>query len=72
MRGRPNCRHLDNYRGCRILHGRGRIERFFGVRPNCVLTQAMPPQDGEWTCDEQAPFPRPAPPTTPPPAPRKK
>lgn len=55
----PNCQHLDNYRTCRILHGQGRIQRALGIRPGCVLDQEMPPQDGEWTCDEQKPFPQP-------------
>lgn len=59
MLGRPDCQHLDNYRTCRILHGQGRIQRALGIRPRCVLDQEMPPQDGEWTCDEQKPFPRP-------------
>jgi hypothetical protein len=69
MRCAPNCQHLDNYGACRILHGQGRIEKFFGVRPNCILDQTMPPRDGEWTCDEQKPYPRPAGPA---PMPRKK
>lgn len=59
-RGAPNCQHLDNFRACRIFHDQLRILKFFGVRPACVLDNPSPPRDGDWTCDDQKPYPRPA------------
>jgi hypothetical protein len=58
--------HLDNYGDCRILHGQNWFERFLRVRPRCVLMRQMPPRDGEWTCDDQEPYPRPPGPPPPP------
>lgn len=69
MRGPPNCQHLDNYRSCRILHGQGLIGRLLGMRPGCILDRGFPPRDGQWTCADQKPHPRPAAPA---PTPRKK
>jgi hypothetical protein len=65
----PNCQHLDNWRACRIMHGQLTVLKWLGVRPACVLDNPDPPRDGDWTCDEQKPFPRPA---GPPPMPGKR
>jgi hypothetical protein len=62
MRGRPNCQHLDNYRRCRIHPATSWWDRLFRLRPRCVLDGVMPPIDGGWTCMDQKPYPRPAPP----------
>lgn len=61
--GRPNCRHLDNYRRCRVHPLLPWWIRWLapGGRPICLLDRE-PPQDGEATCPDQRPRPRPAPP----------
>ncbi len=58
-----NCQHLDNWRRCRVHTAPWWIRWLYPKgRPPCVFDQ-MADQDGEITCAEQKPFPRPAPPS---------
>lgn len=69
--GPPNCKNLDNDRNCRVMHDANFFNKFFDIRPSCILNRQIPPRDGEWTCDEQVPYVR-IPPSSPAPMPRKK
>jgi hypothetical protein len=69
MRAAPNCQHLDNYRCCRVHRPHWLVAALFPkLRPGCILDRELPPRDGQWTCPDQTPLPRPA---GPPPMPKK-
>lgn len=69
--GRTNCQHLDNYRRCRVHTAPVWIRWLLPKgRPPCVYhAYGDEPQDGEVTCPDQMPYPRPDPPA---PMPRKR
>lgn len=58
----PNCRHLDNWRGCALASRWSWFNRITGTRPHCILDRTDEPRDGEWTCPDQDALPRPRPP----------
>jgi hypothetical protein len=62
---RPNCRHLDNWMGCRVHKAPRWIRWIFPkYRPACILLVGFPPQDGELECPDQVERPRPPPPNS--------
>ena len=63
-----NCRHLDNYGGCRCPQKQrsGVIAFLLGKRPFCILERAYPPLDGKRECPYVMPYGKPkAPPSKP-------
>jgi hypothetical protein len=58
-----NCQHRDNWGGCRVHRAHWLVRLLApGARPSCILDRTYPPRDGAWTCEDQLPLPRPAPP----------
>lgn len=66
MRPPPDCKHIDNWRNCK-LH-QSFWQRWFGIdiRPHCILDRLDDPRDGKWECPDydQLPRSRPPPPGT--------
>jgi hypothetical protein len=63
IRPPPNCTHLDNWRRCRLDSHKNWLGRLLDLRPRCILDRIDRPRDGEWTCPDQDPYPRPPLPT---------